>query len=69
MKKRTIKGYICNTGWDFELGEALSVEVYSSIEALKEESKCWETCGITEIEIKFSKQISPSKRWKSDKED
>lgn len=45
-----VRKYICGVSWQHELGECL-INVYDSLELLKEKSKCWEQCGVVEIEF------------------
>lgn len=44
-------GYICEIAYDHEL-EYTDVKIYYSIATLKEHTKCWQECGIVEVEIK-----------------
>lgn len=54
-----VVGYMCTTNWEYELGAACGGNrIYPSIEDLKENSKCWKQCGITEVKTKFSKMIA-----------
>jgi hypothetical protein len=59
--------YICATDWDWEVGEAIDLEgkmpLYSDLEHLKKERKCWESCGVLEIQLTVIKQINHSKPW------
>lgn len=42
--------------WQHEIGEAAGGNtVYPSINDLKENNKCWKSCGIVECEITFKK--------------
>ena len=50
MKKVT--GYMCKIAFDHELGcDYHGTTVYPSLTALKENHKCWEECGIVEVEV------------------
>lgn len=69
MKKRKKESktlYSCETDWDWEIGEASDLEgkmpLYSSIEELKENRSCWDSCGIVELEITFKKVAHLGKR-------
>lgn len=45
-------GYMCKTDYEYELENAAGgVEIYSSVEDLKKHKKCWEDCGIVEVEL------------------
>lgn len=47
-------GYMCGVDFQHELGEALGdTPVYSSIEELKREKRCWKQCGIVEVKIQL----------------
>lgn len=58
------KFYMCQTDWDFEIGEAPDLEgkmpLYSSVEELKEQRTCWDECGIVEVEITKTKVVLPA---------
>ena len=47
-------GYMCSTAYDLDFckDNADHVELYGSVEALKENCECWEECGIVQVEIK-----------------
>lgn len=68
--KKTKKVYLCATDWTWEVGEEMAnpnVVVYPSVESLKKHRKCWETCGIVEIEMVETKTITKAKRWSDSK--
>ena len=47
-------GYMCGVDFQHELGEVMdSTPIYASVESLKEQRKCWTTCGIVKVEIKL----------------
>lgn len=51
-------GYLCSTDYEFELESAAGgVKIFSSINDLKKNRKCWEECGIIEVEIVQKKVI------------
>ncbi len=55
-----IKVYTCGVDWQHELGEAAGGNrVYASIGDLKRCKKCWDECGIVELEISLYKWIEP----------
>lgn len=57
---KPIEGYMCKTDFDFELGIASDgIEVYSSIEDLKEWRPCVEGCGIVKVEVRLVEVIQP----------
>lgn len=59
MDNKTIKVYTCGVDWQHELGHAAGGNrVYASVKDLKEHAKCWEQCGIVELEITLSKWIA-----------
>lgn len=50
INKKT--GFMCRTDYEYELENAAGgVEIYSSVDDLKKHKKCWEDCGIVEIEL------------------
>ena len=52
---------MCKTDFDWELGEALGgTDLYSSIEDLRENRECVDTCGIVKVEINLVKIIQES---------
>lgn len=49
---------MCQIDFDHELGEALyGSTVYSSVEDLKKNHECWESCGIVEVSVSLTKII------------
>ena len=62
---KTIKGYMCATDWDIELPLAPDVEfpeIYKSQKALKRARKCWQECGIVQVEVSF-KRLAVKGKW------
>lgn len=58
-------GYMCKTDYDHELGEAMGgVRIYPSVRDLKANRSCVETCGIVEVEVKFSRLVQKD-NWES----
>lgn len=57
------KLYCCGVDWQHEIGDASDIEgsmpLYSSVEELKKDRKCWKSCGIVELKVEFSKWIEP----------
>lgn len=53
-------GYMCLVDFEYELGMASGgVEVYSSVEDLREHRKCVDGCGIVEVMIRCRKIVQP----------
>lgn len=42
--------YLCETNWDWELGET-DVDTYPSLEYMLEEVKCAESCGVVKVTL------------------
>ena len=55
--------YACGVDWQHEFGEASDIEgcynLYSSIENLKKDKKCYNECGIVELNLSIVKWIEP----------
>lgn len=51
-EKRTLKKYICGVDWQHEWDQIR--EFYPTIQSIKHHRKCWEGCGIVELEVKFN---------------
>lgn len=59
---KEIIGYMCQTDWDWELGEAMGgTRVYASVKDLKRDRKCVEQCGIVEVRVTLEKIVDPGK--------
>lgn len=58
-----IKKYLCGVSFQHELGECDDIHFYSSLEELKEKSKCWEECGAVEIEFEHIPAKYVSHKW------
>jgi hypothetical protein len=54
-----MKLYACTTSvaWELVPENAGSLAFYCSPEALKKDQSCWESCGISEVEISAGKSI------------
>lgn len=63
--KANKKSYVCGTDFDYEIGVADDVTLYSSIKALKKGRQCWKECGIVELEIKIKKWVEPQNLFKN----
>jgi len=60
IEDRTEKVYMCGVDWQHEIGAAMGGNtVHPSVEDLKKHRKCWKSCGIVEIEVKFVKWVEP----------
>jgi hypothetical protein len=63
--------YVCGVDWLYEIGEAADIEgkmpFYSSLEELKADRSCWDSCGIVEIQVDFSRWIEPQKLFSDEK--
>jgi hypothetical protein len=59
-KKVVRKVYVCGVDWQHEM-EDVAVLVQPSVEALKKgsASKCWEQCGVVELEVTFKRWVEP----------
>lgn len=56
----TVIGYMCLIDWECELGAASGGNrIFPSVEDLKAHHTCWESCGIVEVKVAYSKTISP----------
>lgn len=54
----SVKGYMCATDWECELGMASGGNtIYPSVEDAKEFSKCWEGCGLVEVSVRFERVV------------
>jgi hypothetical protein len=53
-----VVGYMCMVDFDCELGAASGGNrIFPSTEDLKAHLKCWESCGIVEVEVRASKVV------------
>lgn len=72
MSEETAKdskvGYMCQTDWDWEIGEALGgTKIYSSANDLKRERKCVENCGIVKVKVELIEVVDEGKGFSSEK--
>ncbi len=66
MANKKVIAYMCQTDWDFELGEACGgTKLYPSVEDLKENRKCVKQCGIVQVKVTLTKLIDPGKGFSS----
>jgi hypothetical protein len=70
-EKETKIFYACGVDWQHELGEASDLEgrmpLYSSIEELKENQKCWKECGIVKIKLTIDSWVEEQQLFESQK--
>lgn len=53
-----IEGYMCKTDFDYELGNASGGNViYPSLENLQNHRRCWKTCGVVRVSVKFEEVV------------
>lgn len=72
MSKKSKVGYMCQTDFDWELGEARGgTEVYCSVTDLKRKRKCVEQCGIVKVKVSLVEVVDPGTGWgkKEEKKD
>jgi hypothetical protein len=56
-------GFMCQTDFDWELGEACGgTEVYCSEADLRHERKCVDSCGIVKVKIELVEIVQPENR-------
>lgn len=62
VTEKVYKGFMCRNALVTDLGMCYDrprpVEVYGTIEALKNGRDCWRECGIVEVEIKEIREIT-----------
>ena len=62
-------GYMCMIDFEDELGRAAGGNrVYSSVEDLKKNHDCWESCGIVKVRVEYVSTIVEQDLWKGVKE-
>lgn len=55
---RSVEGYMCQIDFDEELGHAMDgTKVYSSIDDLKDDHKCWRGCGIVKVNVTYVETV------------
>ena len=58
MRERDDTGFMCMIDFECELYNASGgSKVYSSIEDLKANHDCWESCGIVEVRVEYVRTI------------
>jgi len=64
---KTVKGYVCKTSWEWDInGDCFGTTIYPTLEDLKDNTNCWKSCGIVEVDITLSKVIRKGKGWRKD---
>lgn len=57
-----MKAYMCTTDFEEHLNNDYNgVIVYPSVKAIQEQRRCVQQCGVTEVEVVFVREITPSK--------
>lgn len=58
MRERDDTGFMCQIDFEDELYNAAGgCKVYASIEDLKENHSCWESCGIVEVRVEYVRTV------------
>ena len=58
MSKHDETGFMCMIDFEDELYRAAGGnKVYASIEDLKENHDCWESCGIVEVRVEYVRTV------------
>ncbi len=58
MRERDNTGFMCQIDFEDELYRASGGnKVYPSIEDLKEDHPCWESCGIVEVRVQYVRTV------------
>ena len=66
---QSVTGYMCMIDFEDELGRAAGGNrVYSSVEDLKKNHDCWESCGIVKVRVEYVSTIVEQDLWKGVKE-
>lgn len=56
MKKKKIKIYVDGTDAAYHIpDDAAGIRVYFDVDSMKQHNKCWEECGIIQLELDMSK--------------
>lgn len=68
---KEFKLYACGVDLEYEVGEASDLEgsmpFYSSVEELKENKGCWESCGIVELKTVMVGWVEPQNLFSKSK--
>ena len=63
-------GYMCQTDFDWELGEALGgTDVYASVKDIKRSRTCVANCGIVKVKIEFVEVVEPGTGFGQEEDD
>jgi hypothetical protein len=59
--KKTFEGFMCGTALfhDGGIGNAHSVVIYRTVRELKEDSPCWDRCGIVRVKVTEKVWLEP----------
>ena len=58
MREHDETGFMCQIDFEDELYRAAGGnKVYASIEDLKENHTCWESCGIVEVRVEYVRTV------------
>lgn len=61
---------MCQTDWNWELGEAMGgTEIYCSEADCRQERKCVDSCGIVKVKVELVEVVHPGKPWEKEKDD
>jgi len=53
-------GYMCRTDFEYELGNASGGNhIWPSVEDMRANCKCADSCGIVEVEVHFKRLVHP----------
>jgi hypothetical protein len=62
LKQGSVEAFMCTVEFDYELGHALSGnKLYPHAEDLKENHKCWQSCGISKVAVSLISEVVPAK--------
>lgn len=60
----SVIGYMCAIDWEYELGAASKGNrIFPSVDALKRNHACWESCGIVEVRVSFGKVVVEGEKY------
>lgn len=63
------EGYMCKTDFDYELGNASGGNViYPSLADLQKHKRCWKSCGVVRVSVKFEEVIIEENMFADDPE-
>lgn len=60
--QRAVRGFMCKIDFEDELGAACGGnKIFPSVEDLKANKRCAESCGIVEVEVRFVRIVQPER--------